>query len=183
MEPSSRTAGAGPGRPSTTRPTGECYCFDGNIVTTRFQQLGISNGLDWSVSGDELHYVDTAVGTLTAGRYNPGAEKLGAARVLRCIPAAAGLPNGLTVDSHSDIWLAVWDLSQVWRLDSRTGAITAVVHVPTRYPTSCVLGGSDLSTLYITTATDDAGPGGRFLYAVDVPARGRISHRFAGEMR
>lgn len=158
---------------------GALYCFDGNTVTTRLQHLGMSNGLDWSVGGDELYHVDTGAGALTAWQYDPESGALGMARPLRSIPL--GLPDGLTVDANGDIWLAVWGLGHVWRLDSKTGATTAVIRLPSRYPTSCVFGGANLSTLYITTATDDEGPGGGLLHAVDVPTIGRPPRRFAGD--
>lgn len=160
---------------------GALYRFDGAEVTTQLTNLGMSNGLDWSPDADVLYHVDTGAGTLTAWDVTTGA--LGAGRTFYTLPADVGLPDGLTVDAEGDVWLAVWGRSEVWRIDARTGETTGVVHVPTRFPTSCAFGGDSLSTLFITTAAHENAPGGGLLYAVDVPVHGREPHRFSGELR
>lgn len=159
------------------------YRLDASEITTQLTGLGMSNGLDWSPEDDVLYHVDTAAGTVTAWDFDLAAGELGSGRLVRSIPAEVGLPDGLTVDTDGDIWLAVWGLGQVWRLDPRSGETTGIVHVPTRYPTSCVFGGTNLSTLYITTAAYQNAAGGGLLYAADVPARGRSPHRFGGGLR
>ncbi|MFC6867947.1 SMP-30/gluconolactonase/LRE family protein [Haloechinothrix salitolerans] len=162
---------------------GALFRFDGTEVTTQLTGLGMSNGLDWSPSGEVLYHVDTGAGTLTAWDCDVSSGGLGAGRVVCSLPAADGLPDGLTVDADGDIWLAIWGRGEVWRIDPGTGETTGIVRVPTRYPTSCVFGGDDLSTLYITSAAHDNAPGGGLVYAVDVPARGRLPHRFTGDPR
>lgn len=162
---------------------GALYRLDGNEVSTHLEELGMSNGLDWSRAGDALYHVDTAAGTLTAWDYDPSTGELKSGRLLRSIPPEVGLPDGLTVDVDGDIWLAVWGLGQVWQVDAETGETTAVVRVPTQYPTSCVFGGPDLSTLYITTAAYNNASGGGLLYALPSPTIGRAPHRFVGDLR
>jgi sugar lactone lactonase YvrE len=162
---------------------GALFCLDGTVVTVRAEDIGMSNGIDWSPAGDVLYHVDTAAGTVTAWEYDLSTGQLAAPRVLRSVPAEVGLPDGLTVDADGNIWLAIWGLGHVWRLDPHTGKTTAVVEVATPYATSCVFGGSDLSTLYITTATHVEPPGGGLLHAVEVRARGRHPYRFAGVVR
>lgn len=158
---------------------GVLYRYDGTEVATHLTRLGMSNGLDWSPDADVLYHVDTTAGTLTAWECDDLSGTLGAGRLLCSIPADIGLPDGLTVDADGDIWLVIWGRSEVWRIDAKTGHTTAIVHVPTRFPTSCVFGGDSLSTLFITTATHENAPGGGLLYAVEVPAKGRLPHHFA----
>jgi sugar lactone lactonase YvrE len=159
---------------------GALYRLEGSAVTTHLNKLAMSNGIDWSPAGDELYHVDSTAGTLTVWEYQLDAGELGMPRLLRQVPKETGLPDGLTVDENGDIWLAVWGSGQVWRLDPESGETTAVVEVPTPCPTSCVFGGPELSTLYITSANHHDPPGGGLLYAADVPARGRHPHRFSG---
>ncbi|SFJ87618.1 Sugar lactone lactonase YvrE [Amycolatopsis sacchari] len=158
---------------------GALYRLDGE-VSTHLENLSMSNGLDWSPAGDELYHVDSTAGTVTAWEFRLDAGELGASRLVRRIPPETGLPDGLTVDENGDIWLAVWGAGQVWRLDPVTGETTAVVQVPASCPTSCAFGGRDLSTLCVTTANRGDTAGGGLLYAVDLPVRGLLPHRFSG---
>lgn len=162
---------------------GELYRLDGTTITSQVLNIGMSNGIDWSPTGDVLYHVDSAAGTLTAWEYDLHSGELGGSRVLRTVPADVGLPDGLTVDAAGNIWLAIWGAGQIWRLEARTGETTAVVEVPTPCTTSCAFGGPDLSTVYITTANYQDPPGGGLLYAADVPVQGRSPHRFAGARR
>lgn len=162
---------------------GVLYRLAGSTVTTQVEKLGMSNGIDWSPSGDVLYHVDSTAGTVKAWAYDLTFGELGAERVLRVVPESVGLPDGLTVDADGNIWVAIWGAGQVWRLDSRTGETTAIVKARAQRTTSCAFGGPDLSTLYITTAADGDSPGGGLLYAVDVPVRGRNPYRFVGKLR
>ncbi|OLF07403.1 hypothetical protein BLA60_27985 [Actinophytocola xinjiangensis] len=157
---------------------GALYRLDEHSVTMCEGGLGMSNGIDWSPSGTVMYHVDSAVGELRAHAYDPATGDLGGRRVLRTVPATVGLPDGLTVARDGGVWLAVWGAGQVWRLDPDTGETTEIVAVPTPHPTSCAFGGPDLGTLHVTTAR----PGGH-VYAADVPAVGRLPHRFAGAGR
>ncbi|WP_168214062.1 SMP-30/gluconolactonase/LRE family protein [Prauserella flavalba] len=157
---------------------GALYRLDDRGVTTQLHRLSMSNGIDWSPGGDTLYHVDSTAGTVTAWDYDLGSGELGAARVLRTVPGEIGLPDGLAVDAEGSIWLAIWGPGQVWRLDPRTGDVTATVDVPTPCTTSCTFGGTELSTLYITTANHEQPEGGGLLYAVETPLTGRHTHRF-----
>jgi sugar lactone lactonase YvrE len=159
---------------------GALYRLDERGVATVAGDIGMSNGIDWSPEGGTLYHVDSTAGTVRVFDYDEETGEVGDMRVLRSVPAAVGLPDGLTVAADGAVWLAVWGAGEVWRLDPDTGATTAVVSVPTPYPTSCAFGGPELSTLYVTTADHEHPPGGGFLYAAEVPGRGRDPHRFAG---
>lgn len=159
---------------------GALYRLSAGTVTSHAGGLGMSNGIDWSVAGDVLYHVDSTAGTVTAWEYHPETGELGGCRVLRRVPAEVGLPDGLTVDAAGQLWLAVWGAGQVWRLDPDTGDTTAVIEPGTPYPTSCTFGGSELSTLYITTGNYQRPAGGGLLYAAALPVPGRAPRRYAG---
>lgn len=152
-------------------------------VTTEVRQIGMSNGIGWSPTGERMYHVDTAAGTITVWWYDVVTGKITRPRVLRTVPTEVGLPDGLTVDAAGGVWLALWGAGRIWRLDPRTGETTSVVDVPTPYTTSCEFGGPDLSALYITTANYSEPPGGGLLYVVDLPVRGQKPRRFGAAGR
>ncbi|WP_199433251.1 SMP-30/gluconolactonase/LRE family protein [Qaidamihabitans albus] len=161
---------------------GTLYRLDEQGIAAKVRHLGMSNGMDWSPGGDILYHVDSTAGTVIAREYDMGSGELGESRIHCSVPAKAGLPDGLTVDAEGDIWLAVWGLGQVCRLDANTGQVTATVEVPTPYTTSCTFGGPDLSTLYITTANYRPSAGGGLLYAAELPVHGHHANRFGGAL-
>ncbi len=97
-----------------------------------------------------------------------------------------GYPDGLTVDSEGGVWLAHWGGWRVTRF-TREGHVAQVVRLPASQVTSCTFGGSDLRTLYVTTArlgldanalSNQPLAGG--LFAVEVDIAGLPAHRFRG---
>lgn len=62
-----------------------------------------------------------------------------------------GFPDGMTVDSEGGIWCAFWGGAQVVRFDPNGSKIGSLC-VPVPNVSSCIFGGHDLSTLFITTA-------------------------------
>ena len=84
------------------------------------------------------------------------------------------------------LWNAEWD---GWRIVRYTpdGTVDRVVEMPVQRPTSCMFGGPDLSTLFVTSASRGLTPdqlarqpvaGGLFALATDT--RGIPETRFGG---
>jgi sugar lactone lactonase YvrE len=63
-----------------------------------------------------------------------------------------GWPDGMAIDKEGMLWVAHWDGGHVCRWNPQTGKELAEIKVPVSRPTSCVFGGEDFGTLYITTA-------------------------------
>lgn len=63
-----------------------------------------------------------------------------------------GYPDGMTTDSDGRLWIAFWDGSKVMCLSPHAERLVEI-SLPVSRPTSCAFGGSDLSTLYITSAS------------------------------
>jgi L-arabinonolactonase len=60
-------------------------------------------------------------------------------------------PDGSAIDEEGFLWNAQWGGSRIVRY-SPNGVVDRIVTLPVEQPTSCAFGGSDLSTLFITTA-------------------------------
>jgi sugar lactone lactonase YvrE len=95
-----------------------------------------------------------------------------------------GAPDGLTVDSDGDLWIAIWGAGQVRRYGP-DGRLRQVLPVPALETTSCAFAGPDLRWLYVTTATEDwtdeqrlADPAAGLVYRFDTDATGRPAAPF-----
>jgi sugar lactone lactonase YvrE len=97
-----------------------------------------------------------------------------------------GVPDGSTIDAEGFLWNARWDGGCLvrWAPD---GKVDRVVQMPCRRVTSCIFGGPDLNTLYITTvryglSAGDLGeqPLAGGIFALDAGVKGIPDGEFAG---
>jgi len=88
-----------------------------------------------------------------------------------------GVPDGMTIDTEGYLWIALYGGGKVLRVNPVDGEVTGQVEVPAQYTTSCTFGGSSLTTLFITTATDRSrqttGPDG-YVFSVEAGVRGTM---------
>lgn len=138
----------------------------------------ISNGIDFSPDGLRAYYNDTPTsrtdvfdvveGELTNGRPFASGDD--------------GSPDGLTVDSAGNVWVALNGAGRV-RCYSPQAVVLAEVELPARLATACALGGEDLRTLFVTTSRenlDDPEPVAGAVFAVRVDVPGQPVRAFAG---
>ncbi|QQX57518.1 SMP-30/gluconolactonase/LRE family protein [Pseudomonas chlororaphis] len=147
-------------------------------VTPLLQGLGIPNTLLWNEDGSRLYFADSLDGTLyqypiaSDGRLEPARSWFG--------PHPRGVPDGSAMDAQGYIWNARWDGGCLLRL-APDGEVDRVLELPVSRPTSCVFGGADLKTLYITSAASPLDhPLDGAVLAVRVDTPGSLCHRFAG---
>jgi sugar lactone lactonase YvrE len=127
------------------------YRLDADGRSTRvIDGVTISNGLDWSVDGTTMYYVDSPLQRIDAFDYTPSTGDISNRRIAIQIAPEAGTPDGLTLDADGGIWVALWGGGQVHRyLDDR---LDWVIKLPVSQPTSCAFGGAELDELYVTSA-------------------------------
>ena len=146
----------------------------------------VGNGFGWSPDGTTMYFTDSAARTIFAYPFDQATGTLGERRVFARIPADAGFPDGLTVDRNGFIWSAHWDGARVTRYRA-DGQIERVVGMPVPRPTSVAFGGSDLSRLFVTSASVGLSPEemsraplSGSLFEIDAPVGGLPEPRFAG---
>jgi sugar lactone lactonase YvrE len=136
-----------------------------------------SNGLGWSPDNRTMYFTDSMVRTIWTYEFDPETGALGDRRVFATLAEDDGFPDGMTVDSEGFVWSAVWDGWRILRF-APDGSIDRTVQMPVQRPSSCMFGGPDLKTLYITSACVELGwnalkrgplAGSLFALPTDVP--------------
>ena len=113
----------------------------------------ISNSIAFSPDGATMYYCDSPTREIRACDY--GADgSIANDRVFTTLADATGEPDGSTVDRDGGLWNAQWGGARVVRYGA-DGVETARVTVPTVQPSCVALGGTQLGTLYITSARTD----------------------------
>ncbi len=107
----------------------------------------IPNSIAFSPDGSTLYYCDSPTRQIRACDYDSFANQ----RVFAELTDASGEPDGSTIDRDGGLWNAQWGGARVVRYYAE-GRETARVNVPTKQPSCVAFGGSQLGTLYNTSA-------------------------------
>ncbi|MFC5742361.1 SMP-30/gluconolactonase/LRE family protein [Dyella tabacisoli] len=167
------------------RPIGGLYRLhhDLSLEPLPLPGMAISNSIAFSPAGDRMYFCDSPTRQILCCDYG---NLLGAPRVFVDLGDIEGEPDGSTVDAQGALWNAQWGMHRVVRYlpDGRENRIVAM---PARQPTRPALGGTNLQTLYVTSACDGLtesqladDPLAGALFAFDVEVTGLREPRFAG---
>ncbi|SIT44368.1 L-arabinolactonase [Paraburkholderia ribeironis] len=134
------------------QPVGGFYRLNHDLSFERLPlpAAAISNSIAFSPDGATMYYCDSLTREIRACDYHANGS-IANDRVFTRLTDASGLPDGSTVDSDGGLWNAHWGAARVVRYGP-DGVETERVDVPTAQPSCVALGGSQLGTLYITSA-------------------------------
>jgi sugar lactone lactonase YvrE len=144
------------------RPAAALYRLGPDGLTRQAGGITTSNGLAWSPDGRTLYWSDTKAHTVFALDFDGSSGGLSRQRVFaRFEPRAEGAPletyggrpDGAAVDSLGRYWVAMFEGQRLLCL-APDGSIVEEIALPVRCPTMPCFGGSDLRTLYVTTARE-----------------------------
>lgn len=138
------------------------YRWDGGLLERAAGDITVSNGLAWSPDTRTLYWADTPAHVIYACDFDTEGGALSNRRVFarfsprdpdQPIKAYGGRPDGAAVDVEGCYWVAMFEGARMLRF-APGGELLQTIHLPVRCPTMPSFGGSDLRTLYITTARE-----------------------------
>ena len=159
--------------------SGNFYVFDrGEISQAGPSGISITNGPAVSGSGDRIYFTDTVGQKIMVADLSPSGVSEARPFVSTAEHFPDAYPDGPIVDAEDHVWTALYFGSHVARY-SPDGRLVATVKLPARDITKMALGGPELKTAYVTTATknlepaDAPGfPGAGWLLSFDSPVAG-----------
>ncbi len=171
----------------TSPSAGSLYRLDPDgRVSTMETGIHVSNGLGWSPDDRRFYFTDSGRRQIFVYDFDLESGRIENRRVFAELPEGAGTPDGLTVDAHGFLWSAQWDGWCVTRYDP-DGKVERVINLPVPRPTSCIFGGPDLATLYVTSgrirlsaAQLAESPLSGSVFALETGTRGLPENAFAG---
>ena len=136
-----------------------------------------------------MYLSDSGAGRVEAFDFDGVAGAITGRRTLVHIGESGVAPDGLTVDEHGDIWVALYGGWAVNRY-APDGSLRATVQIPVAQATSCAFGAEDRRTLFVTTGRerlDEAElqrqpDAGRVFSVAGLDARGRGVNPYRGEV-
>lgn len=167
---------------SAGRTTGALYQVEpkGKWATLR-SDIGVTNGLAFDQERRRMYFADTPTDCVLAFDYDLDTGQATNERLFLDYSSLPGKPDGACVDADGCYWSASvygWAVIRV----TPDGKVDRRIELPLHKPSMPAFGGSDLSTLYVTTigagGTDPSEPGrdgfqpGELL-AIDAGVQGR----------
>ena len=168
-------------------PIGKLYRVGADLKATPVDQgFTISNGIGWSPDNRTMYFTDTPSRRIYRYDFDALRGEVANRKVFVEVPPGHGGPDGMTVDAEGFVWSAQFDRWCVNRY-APDGRLERSIRLPVQRPTTCMFGGPDLATLYVTSARMDLSeddlrkqPQAGGVFALDVGARGLAETRFAG---
>jgi sugar lactone lactonase YvrE len=165
---------------------GSVFCIDANLnVQTMLTDVTISNGMAWSLDYKTFYYIDSPTRIVAAFDYSLDSGLISNRRIAIDLRLEQGIPDGMTIDTNGNLWIAQWGGWQVSCWDPKSRRKLSVVDLPCKHVSCCTFGGEQLETLFITTAriglSDEEltlQPDAGSLFTVYPGVSGLLSNRF-----
>ena len=144
-------------------PCAALYRFSQGELTAMAGDITVSNGLAFSPDASTLYWSDTKAHTVYAFDFDLGAGAITRRRVFASfamktpgqdLATYGGRPDGAAVDMQGNYWAAMFEGQRLVQL-APDGRLLREVLLPVRCPTMPCFGGTDLRTLYVTTAREN----------------------------
>jgi sugar lactone lactonase YvrE len=137
-------------------PLAALYCIERGVIRDTGVRATVSNGLGFSTDNATLFHSDTTAHQIRAFDFDLSDGTLSGMRVFREFSQERsadypGRPDGAAVDTENCYWCAMYEGGRLVRLSS-SGELLQEIQLPAKCPTMIAFGGSDLKTLFVTTA-------------------------------
>lgn len=162
------------------RGHGALYRLNPDLSVKEFRRdLGIANTLAWNPQRTKFYFADSMANIVY--QYDYDFQNGSISNECPFLQGfERGSPDGSAMDSEGFLWNCRYGGGCIVRV-APNGAIDRVVEMPTPNITTCTFGGTDLRTLYITTAAAGAKPGDRFaggLFTLETEIPGQPENHF-----
>ncbi|XP_071559184.1 regucalcin isoform X1 [Temnothorax nylanderi] len=134
---------------------GTLYRVDDDLKSVKeISPVSISNGLAWNIEDDTFYFIDTPTRMVAAYDYDPNNGKISNKRIVFDLNKTdlKGVPDGMTIDSDGNLWIALFGGQHVIQVNPKTGKVLRKIKLPAENVTSVAFGGPLLDTLYVTTS-------------------------------
>ncbi len=137
--------------------SGRLYSLEHRGLKEHDFPVMVSNGVAFSPDTKTMYHADTSAHQINAYQYNIHSGKPSKPYLFKsfssfCDSNYRGRPDGAAVDSEGAYWVAMYEGACILRLAPDDGRVLDTISVPFMCPTMIAFGGSDLKTLFITSA-------------------------------
>lgn len=160
------------------------YCLDtAKNLKKKLEGLTNSNGLTWSQDKKCFFHIDTPSRSIQAYDYNGETSEISLATTIVNTEAIGfdSSPDGMTIDSQDNLWVAFCHGGCVACFDSKNGDLLQTIKIPAIETTACTFGGQALNRLFITTGIKKDYPekyAGKIFVIDGLPIKGTLPYTY-----
>lgn len=134
---------------------GSLYRVEGTKVTKVVESVSISNGLAWDTKQKAMYYTDSLEKNIRRYDYDVDTGEMSNMKHIFDFEKnkITGLPDGTTIDTDGNLWVAVFNGSCVLNIDPKTGHLIQKIPIPALQVTSVTFGGPNYDILFVTSAS------------------------------
>lgn len=134
-------------------PTGSLYRLGADLRCDKIDSGVIcSNGIAFSPDNRTMYYADSRAAVIWAYDFDLDDGVPSGRRVFVSTEPFSGRPDGATVDTQGNYWIAMVAMGAVFKFNP-AGKLEQRIELPVSFPTMCAFGGSRLDTLFVTSAS------------------------------
>lgn len=129
--------------------------FKAEKISKHIDDVSISNGMAWSKDNKRFFYTDSETRKIVVYDFDVEAGSLGEHKELFDLelhPELKGIPDGLTIDSNDNLWIALFGGHGIIHVNGNSGELIRYLELPTTYCTAACFGGTNQETLFVTTS-------------------------------
>ncbi|GBP54107.1 Regucalcin [Eumeta japonica] len=134
---------------------GSLYRIVGSSTPEKLcDKIRFSNGLTWDLDEKAFYYIDSLDYAIRRYDYDVNTGNISNMRYVFDLKKnnMKGGPDGMTIDTEGNLWIALMGESCVIKIDPRNGKLLQTVTVPVKNVTSVTFGGPNLDVMFLTTA-------------------------------
>lgn len=164
----------------------------------RIEKIMLVNGFDWDRRTNKFYYIDPLKYEIYQYQLTED-EELQFEKVVYAFHKDDGFPNSMTIDAEGNIWIPMTKevtpsdksekCTRMVCINPSTMETIVEFEIPVSYITSCVIGGEDYKTLFITTSYDQLPlekvkyePFAGYLIAIPIEQQGVPHYEFAASI-
>ncbi|CAH0587174.1 unnamed protein product [Chrysodeixis includens] len=140
---------------NVVRKQGSLFRLDGAKVTKVADHIDISNGLAWDLRQKAMYYTDSLERNIRRYDYDVDTGEISNVKYVFDFEKNKidGVPDGTTIDTDGNLWVAVFEGSCILKIDPRRGELLQKIPIPACQVTSATFGGPNYDVLFVTTAS------------------------------
>uniref|UniRef100_A0A146KRS8 Regucalcin n=1 Tax=Lygus hesperus TaxID=30085 RepID=A0A146KRS8_LYGHE len=130
-------------------------------VKKQLKKITISNGIATPTNNEKFWYIDSMKHAVDEYDFNMDGGEISYVKAAFDYKknGVAGVPDGMTIDTDGNLWVACFGGAQVIQVKPSTGELLRSVSIPTAHQTTSVsFGGPNLDELYVTSANEFVTP-------------------------